>query len=389
MDRTPGPRSRHPFPTASEHAASPHVAAEHAASEHPADPHHPAPSAAFEGRTLDRPEEDVEDQGLAFDVGTLVSRRGVLGVLGAGSVAAVLAACTTGSATTSGAGDGEGASDGGGGTGSSALTEMPGETAGPYPGDGSNGADVLETSGVERSDITTSIDSLTTAEGVPLEITMSVIDMAGGDVPMVGAAVYLWQCDAAGRYSMYSEEIEGETYLRGVQIADSSGKVTFTSIVPGCYAGRWPHLHFEVFPDAESIVDAGNAILTSQIALPEEAVSAVYARDEYAGSAENLAQLTLETDGIFSDGYEQQLAQLSGDADSGYAFSIDLPIDTTTAPEAGGMGGGGGAPGGGGEAPGGGEGPGGGGEGPGGGGQPPADGDRPAPPATGSDSGQG
>src|SRR5699024_7012680 len=126
--------------------------------EHRVHPEHAAPSAEFEGRTLHHPAEDVEDQGLAFDVGTPVSRRGALGALGAGSVAAVLAACSAGSesATTGGtaASDGGGASDGG--TGSSSLAEMPGETAGPYPGDGSNGADVLETSGVERSDITTS-----------------------------------------------------------------------------------------------------------------------------------------------------------------------------------------------------------------------------------------
>ena len=316
MNHTPGPRFR-PFPAADEHTdvSGPHPA-------------------AFEGRPLARPAEDVEDQGLAFDVATVVTRRGALGALGAGSVVAVLAACTSGSATTGGASDGGGASDAGG---SSTLTEMPGETTGPYPGDGSNGPDVLETSGVERSDITTSIDSDTTAEGVPLQITMTLIDMAGGDVPMEGAAVYLWQCDAAGRYSMYSEEIAEETYLRGVQIADADGQVPFTSIVPGCYAGRWPHLHFEVFPDAESIVDAGNAILTSQIALPEAEVSEVYAREEYAGSAQNLAQLSLEADGIFSDGYQQQLAQLSGDVHSGFVFSIDIPIDTTTEPEAGGM----------------------------------------------------
>lgn len=369
MDHTPGPRSHRAYPAAHEH--SDHVA-------------HAAPPAAFEGRMLPHPEEDVEDQGLAFDMGTLVSRRGALGVLGAGSVAAVLAACSTGddASATDGtsASDGGAASDGGGasdgGSGSSSLTEMPGETAGPYPGDGSNGADVLETSGVERSDITTSIDSTATADGVPLEITMSLIDMAGGDVPMEGAAVYLWQCDAEGWYSMYTSGVEDETYLRGVQITDGSGKVTFTSIVPGCYAGRWPHLHFEVFPDAESIVDAGNAILTSQIALPEDAVTAVYARPEYVGSAENLDQLTLETDGIFADGHDQQLAQLTGDVDGGYAFSIDVPIDTTTEPEAGGMGGGG-APGG---------------EPPAGdppAGDPPADGDRPAAPGSASDGGEG
>lgn len=349
MDTTdPRPVGR-PYPEAREHTAAQNSAG--------AVPSGAAPRNSFEGRPLHHPDEDVEDQGLAFDVGTLVSRRGALGVLGAGSVTAVLAACTGGSAsTTAAASDGGGASDAGGSSATSELTEMPGETAGPYPGDGSNGADVLETSGVERSDIRSSIDSDTTAEGVPLDITMTIIDMAGGDVPMEGAAVYLWQCDAAGQYSMYSEGVEEETYLRGVQIADAQGKVTFTSIFPGCYAGRWPHLHFEVFPDAESIVDATNAILTSQIALPQTEADGVYELTEYAGSAENLSQLTLETDGIFSDGYEQQLAALSGNLDSGYSFAIDVPIDTTTEPEAGGMGGGGMGGGEGGEPPSGGEG---------------------------------
>ncbi|MBB5832867.1 intradiol ring-cleavage dioxygenase [Brachybacterium aquaticum] len=343
--RPVGHRFGRPFPEAREH-----------------DPHDPSAAgtttdARFEGRRLHHPEEDVEDQGLAFDVATVVTRRGALGVLGAGSVVAVLAACSsTDASTTTGTSGGTSASDGGGSASSadSALTEMPGETAGPYPGDGSNGQDVLETSGVERSDIRTSIDSDTTADGVGLEITMTIIDMAAGDVPMEGAAVYLWQCDAEGRYSMYSSGVENETYLRGVQIADAQGKVTFTSIFPGCYSGRWPHLHFEVFPDAESIVDSTNAILTSQIALPQDAADGVYALDAYTGSAENLAQLTLETDGIFSDGYDQQLAQLSGSLESGYSFSIDVPIDTTTEPEAGGMGGGGAM--GGGEPPSGGEG---------------------------------
>ncbi|GAA4520541.1 intradiol ring-cleavage dioxygenase [Brachybacterium paraconglomeratum] len=360
------------------------------------DPAAPAtdPPTRFEGRPLHHPEEDVEDQGLAFDVGTLVSRRGVLGVLGAGSVAAVLAACTGGSAETSdGAGNGGGVSGGGasdgGGTSASALEEMPGETAGPYPGDGSNGADVLETSGVERSDLRSSIDSDTSAEGVPLELTMNIIDMAGGDVPMEGAAVYLWHCDAEGRYSMYSQGLENETYLRGVQITDSAGAVTFTSILPGCYAGRWPHLHFEVFPDADSIVDAGNAILTSQIALPEAEAREAYALEGYSGSSQNLEQTTLESDNVFSDGHDQQLATFTGTVEAGFSFAIDVPIDTTTttAPEAGGMGGGGTGGGGAGDAPGApgdgepGEG------GPGQGGQPPADGEGPAAPGAPSDGG--
>lgn len=324
MDRSSTSRPRI-YPSAPEHgAAGPQAGTAAGPTSH-------LPS--WEGRRLVRPGEDIEDQGLSFDIATVVSRRGALGALGAGSVTAVLAACSSGnasdSATTGRASDAGSSAD-------SDLTEMPGETAGPYPGDGSNGANVLETSGVERADLRSSIDSDTTADGVPLEITMNIIDMADGDVPMVGAAVYLWQCDAAGRYSLYSEGLENETYLRGVQIADDAGAVTFSSIFPGCYAGRWPHLHFEVFPDAEAIVDADNAILTSQIALPQEESAGVYELEEYAGSAENLGRLTLESDNVFSDGWDQQLASLTGALEDGYAFSIDVPIDTSTEPEGGG-----------------------------------------------------
>ena len=164
-----------------------------------------------------------------------------------------------------------------------------------------------------------------------------------------GAAVYVWHCDAEGNYSMYGEGIEDETYLRGVQIAGDDGVVRFTSIMPGCYSGRWPHIHFEVFPDKASISDATNNVLTSQLAIPEDVATQVYALTGYTGSASNLAKITLGTDNVFSDGWDQQVATVTGDASSGYTVSIDVPIDTTTEQEmSGGMpGGGAGGPGGG------------------------------------------
>ena len=203
---------------------------------------------------------------------------------------------------------------------------MPGETAGPYPGDGSNGPDVLETSGVERSDLTTSIDSDTTADGVPLEITMNIIDMAGGDIPMEGAAVYLWQCDAAGRYSMYSEGVENETYLRGVQIADSAGQVTFTSIFPAAYDGRWPHVHFEVYPTLAKATSAADKIITTQLALPEAVCRTVYATDGYSQSSANLAKTSLTTDMVFRDGWTSQLATVTGGVSEGYVANLTVPV---------------------------------------------------------------
>lgn len=301
---------------------------------------------AYEGRLLDRPEEEVVDQGVSFDLRTLVSRRSVLSLVGVGIGGLALAACTPRSAPATAAPDTDGAAT------ELPAGEIPDETAGPYPGNGSNGPDVLEESGIVRSDIRSSIDGGGTAEGVPLTVRLTILDMANGDVPFAGVAVYAWHCDAQGRYSMYSSGIEDETYLRGVQVADADGAVTFTSIFPGCYAGRWPHIHFEVYPDAASISDADNAIATSQLALPEYACTEVYARSGYEGSSRNLSQVTLQSDNVFGeDGAALQLAATSGDADAGYAASLIVRIDTTTTPS------GGGAPGGG--APGGNGGPGG------------------------------
>lgn len=303
---------------------------------------------AYEGRLLARADEDVVDQGVGFDIRTLITRRGILGLVGLGVGAATLAACApTASAPTVSAS----ASPTPTSTPTATATvqgtalpaaEIPDETAGPYPGDGSNGPDVLEQSGIVRADIRTSIGGSTPVDGVPLTFTLRVTDMANGDAPFTGAAVYAWHCDAQGRYSMYTSGVENETWLRGVQVADANGQVTFTSVVPGCYTGRWTHIHFEVYPDVDSISDAANAIATSQLAFPQNMLDEVYQLPAYDGSASNLSQLSLATDNVFGeDGGALQMAMISGDATSGYSASLVARVDTTTTPTGGGAPGGG------------------------------------------------
>ncbi|MCO1339265.1 3,4-dioxygenase subunit beta [Kocuria polaris] len=291
---------------------------------------------AWIGRRRPHPDEELVDQGLQFDVGTLLARRKVLSALGIGAVGVGLAACGVDDS-------GSGASSA---TSSSDLTEIPDETAGPYPGNGSNGPDVLEESGIVRSDITSSFgEAAGTAEGVPLTFELTILDLAGGGAPFAGVAVYVWHCDREGRYSMYSEGIEDQNYLRGVQIADDDGKVRFTSIFPACYTGRWPHIHFEVYPDQGSITDSTNAIATSQLALPKNVCETVYATAGYEASVANLAAVSLGSDNVFGDdGGATQLAAVTGGADDGYAASLTVPVDSTTQPSGGtapGAGGGG------------------------------------------------
>lgn len=291
---------------------------------------------AYEGRLLDRPDEEVVDQGAPFDIRTLISRRGVLSLAGLGMGAVVLAACAPMASSVSTPGTASTDSTTGPSTdASTSAREIPEETAGPYPGDGSNGPDVLEESGIVRQDITTAIDGSATAEGVPLTFEFQVLDMANADAPFKGVAVYAWHCTAQGEYSMYSNGLEDVTYLRGVQVADADGKVSFTSIYPGCYTGRWPHIHFEVYPDVDAITDSANVIATSQMAMPEAASNEVYALSTYAGSAQRLAQLTLAGDMVFGDDAgATQLATITGDATSGYTASLVVRVDTRTTPNA-------------------------------------------------------
>src|SRR5215210_7808463 len=169
-------------------------------------------------------ETDLEnhDRGLDYDLPRLLQRRGMLklilgaGIAGTGLV--TLGACADGSTTSTDAAPSSAPS---GEPGDTANGELPEETSGPYPGDGSNGANVLTQSGIVRSDITSSFGSSTTkAAGVPLSITMTVNDFDNDSKPLAGGAVYLWHCNQAGQYSLYSQEIAKENYLRGVQQTD-------------------------------------------------------------------------------------------------------------------------------------------------------------------------
>ncbi|MBL7495467.1 intradiol ring-cleavage dioxygenase [Frankia sp. CNm7] len=295
---------------------------------------------SYEGRPLARPAEEIVDQGLGFDVGTLLSRRRILALVGLGAATAGLSACGSGSSAPSGASASSAVSS----AASDVSGEIPEETAGPYPGDGSNGPDVLEQSGVVRGDIRSSFGTATgTAEGVPMVLELTVTDLAGGGA-FAGAAVYVWHCDREGRYSMYSAGVTDQNYLRGVQIADAAGAVRFTSVFPACYSGRWPHIHFEVYPDQASITDATKAIATSQVALPKDVCDQVYAQPGYEASTRNLSRVSLAGDNVFGDdGGASQLATVSGGVGDGYTVALAVGVDTTTAA---GGGAGGGAPGG-------------------------------------------
>ena len=266
-----------------------------------------------------------------------IGRRGLFGI--AGGVGLVALAGCGDDETTSGSGSGSssdpssrtppGGAPGGGSNVQVADGEIPEETAGPYPADGSNGPNVLTESGIVRSDIRSSFGSASgVAEGVPTTVRLRILNLDGDDAtPLAGAAVYLWHCDRDGNYSLYSEGASDENYLRGVQEADDDGRLEFTTVFPATYSGRWPHMHFEVYESLDAATSASEKLRTSQLALPADVAQEVYDNAEgYESSLETFAQVSLDTDMVFSDGYSLQLAKVSGSVDDGYTVSLTVPV---------------------------------------------------------------
>lgn len=284
---------------------------------------------------------DIEDhdKGLLHDLRTmqraLVQRRQMLRWALGASLLPLLGCDDTGASPdggTGGAGTGGagGQGTGGSGTGGTAATtcsKIPEETAGPYPGDGSNGPNVLTQSGVVRSDIRSCFGGATgTAAGVPLTVTLNLVGINSGCAPLAGYAVYLWHCDQNGLYSLYGAGVTDKNYLRGVQMADGNGSVTFTTIFPACYSGRWPHIHFEVYPSEGVATMAGTKIATSQLALPQDACNQVFATDGYSTSVANLAQVSLSTDMVFSDGASLETPTITGTVTEGFTATLTVAV---------------------------------------------------------------
>lgn len=209
----------------------------------------------------------------------------------------------------------------------------PEETAGPYPADGSNTSNgstsnALMLASIVRSDIRSSIDGASgTAAGVPLVLTIQLSNVNASCAALEGYAIYLWHCTRDGKYSLYSSGATDQNYLRGVQATDADGKATFTTIIPGCYSGRMPHMHVEIYRSLSTATSFSNKLKTTQLAFPTGVCTDVYTNASgYSSSLSNFNSISFASDNIFSDGYALEMTTLSGSVAAGYTGQIALSI---------------------------------------------------------------
>jgi len=284
---------------------------------------------------------DLHDFGLASDLEVMqrqaLERRRLLRWVLAGAASLPLISCGGSGASDTAATSTSGTTGSGTTTtttpASSACAVIPEETGGPYPADGTNTnggsiINVLNQSGVVRSDIRSSFNGATgVAAGVPLTIRLQLVNANASCASLAGYAIYLWHCDRDGLYSLYSSGVTAQNYLRGVQETDSTGSLSFTTIFPGCYAGRMPHVHFEVYPSLARAAAASNRIKTSQFTFPLATLNEVYTASGYTSSVRNLAQISYATDNVFSDGTSLQMAGVTGNATDGYIVTLTIGVN--------------------------------------------------------------
>ena len=176
---------------------------------------------------------------------------------------------------------------------------------------------------LERSDIRSDPSDGSVKEGAPLEIVFRVSEIGAGCVPLAGAAVDMWHCDALGVYSDATDRgfsTVGQKFLRGYQLTDANGEARFMTIYPGWYQGRAVHIHFKIRTDLDS--NQGYEF-TSQFFFDEAVTDEVHAQQPYV--SKGYRTLKNEGDGIYRQGGSELMLQTVKSGD-GYSATFDIGL---------------------------------------------------------------
>jgi len=255
-------------------------------------------------------------------IGRVLSRREVLALMGAGTVAVAVAACAPGSSASG--------SPSAAATGVTSTTSptasvaavasslpscvvVPELTEGPY----------YVNENLDRSDIRIDTADGSVSEGAVLTLDWVVSQVDGNAcIPLEGVLVDVWHCDALGNYSDVGSE-QGHDYLRGYQHTDASGKATITTIYPGWYQGRAVHVHFKIPTDAAA---TSGLEFTSQLFFDDALSAQVYSSGVYA--SKGTPDQPNASDGIYQQSQGMTLLDVAKDGD-GYKATFELAIQAT------------------------------------------------------------
>jgi hypothetical protein len=181
--------------------------------------------------------------------------------------------------------------------------------------------------GYLRTNILSNLDGTNTQTGVPLALTIYVFDSKNSCAPMQGVQVDIWHCNGLGIYSAESvESTTGESWLRGYQITDATGKVEFSTIIPGWYEGRTTHIHLR-FRSTYDDTDTGGTN-TMQLFFDQTLIDTINTTVA-PYSTEGTNSTTNANDHVYTpEEGGTTLLTMTGSTSAGYSatFNADMPI---------------------------------------------------------------
>lgn len=180
---------------------------------------------------------------------------------------------------------------------------------------------------LNRSDIRSDPSDDSIKEGVLLRLTFKVNQVSpDACLPLEGAIVDIWHCDAQGIYSDATDpnfNTVGQKFLRGYQITDASGTAEFITIYPGWYPGRTVHIHLKIRAGEDS---KQNYEFTSQIYFGDAVSDQIFNQAPYNIREQRTIQNA--QDGIFRDGGDQMTVYLTQDQETGtYTGNFNIGLE--------------------------------------------------------------
>jgi protocatechuate 3,4-dioxygenase beta subunit len=175
---------------------------------------------------------------------------------------------------------------------------------------------------LNRSDIRSDPASGKLSPGKQLDLTFNVSQVSSEKcVPLAGAIVDVWHCDADGQYSQVNDNTVGfntlsQKFLRGYQVTDENGSAHFTTIYPGWYRGRTVHIHFKIRTKS-------NYDFTSQLFFDDALSDRVFAQAPYKSKGDR--GVRNQNDGIFRESGDTLTLKVA-DAGTGYSATFDIGL---------------------------------------------------------------
>lgn len=196
-------------------------------------------------------------------------------------------------------------------SGDGSCTVTPSETAGPFP--------TKNPSSLVMQDITSD------RAGIRLSVTITILNTNNACEPLPDVIVDIWHCDKDGYYSEYggtgmqTANFTAAHFLRGRQVTNSEGQVGFTTIFPGWYSGRAPHIHVHIYDSK------GTSLLVTQIAFPTTSCDTVYttATEYYTRGTQDTANTQ---DNIFADSLTEEMSTVTGSVAEGYELAHRIVV---------------------------------------------------------------